>query len=64
MRDDNHQLLQPLFVASLIRAGSDGAKHAAAGSKLGWKTVLHREPDETWLKTTCTMQRPQAVKRH
>jgi branched-chain amino acid transport system substrate-binding protein len=62
MRDDNHQLLQPLFLATLASPGGD-VKHPAAGAKLGWKTVSRKEPDETWLNSTCKMVRPKGVKR-
>ena len=62
MRDDNHQLLQPLFLATLTTPG-DGTGHTAAGAKLGWQTVLRKEPDETWLDSVCKMERPEGVKR-
>ena len=61
LREDNHQLLQPLFLARLGGVASGGK--TAVGSKLGWNTVLRREPEETVLDTTCNMQRPAGVKR-
>ena len=67
LREDNHQLLQPLFLARLGRVGNGGvgnsAGKTAVGSKLGWNTVLRREPEETVLDTTCKMQRPAGVKK-
>lgn len=63
IREDNHQLLQPLFVARLSRAGSGGAKSAAFGSNNGWGTVLRFEPDEIYLDTACDMQRPSIDKK-
>jgi len=62
MRSDNHQLLQPLFVATLAKSGTKGAKNAVGDSGLGWKTVLHQESDQTQLKTTCKMRQPEALK--
>ncbi len=62
MRSDNHQLLQPLFVATLAKAGSKDAENAVGDTGLAWKTVLRRESDQTQLKTTCKMQRPEAIK--
>ena len=57
IREDNHQLLQPLFVASLdTLAGGRGT--AAASSKLGWQTRVHLEPGDTELETSCAMQKP------
>ena len=62
LREDNHQLLQPLFLARLGGLGS-GDGTTAVGSNLGWNTVMRREPDQTVLDTTCKMQRPEGVKR-
>ena len=70
IREDNHQLLQPLFLARLVSASgapdadAAGAIHAVAGSGLAWQTVLRSEPDETALETSCRMQRPASVKKH
>ena len=57
IREDNHQLLQPLFVASLDVLPDDGAT-AAASSKFGWTTLLRLEPGDTEVATTCKMQKP------
>ena len=64
MRNDNHQLLQPLFVATLAKAGTKGAKNAVGETDLGWKTVLRKESDQTQMKTTCKMQRPESLKKN
>ena len=61
MREDNHQLLQPLFLASLVRVDGSSAVNAAAGSSLAWQTVSRSEPDETALETACRMQRPKSA---
>ncbi len=58
MREDNHQLLQPLFLARLVSANGSPGVNAAVGSSLGWQTISRSEPDETALDTACRMQRP------
>ncbi|UCH49551.1 MAG: branched-chain amino acid ABC transporter substrate-binding protein [Betaproteobacteria bacterium] len=67
LREDNHQLLQPLFLARLGKVGNgrvaNGSSKTAVGSKLGWNTALRKEPDEIVLDTTCEMVRPEGVKR-
>jgi branched-chain amino acid transport system substrate-binding protein len=62
MRRDNHQLLQPLYVATLARVGTKGVNNAVGNTGLGWKTVLRKEFDQTQVKTTCEMQRPESLK--
>jgi branched-chain amino acid transport system substrate-binding protein len=54
MRADNHQLLQPLFVATF----SDNVKFDAEKTGLGFKTDLKVEAKDTAIPTTCQMQRP------
>jgi branched-chain amino acid transport system substrate-binding protein len=61
MRSDNHQLLQPLYVATLARAGTKGVNNAVGNTGLGWKTVLRKDFDQTQVRTTCEMQRPEAT---
>ncbi len=58
MREDNHQLLQPLFLAQLVSADASLGIDAAVGTSVGWQTILRSEPDETALDTACKMQRP------
>ena len=58
MRRDNHQLLQPLYVATLAKAGTTGANNAVGNTGLKWKTVLRKDFDQTQVTTTCEMQRP------
>lgn len=56
MREDNHQLLQPLFISTL----SDDVGRTVEGTKFGFKT----DPDgeitaaATRTETTCNMERP------
>jgi len=54
MRADNHQLLQPLFVATL----TDGVKYDVEKTGLGFKTDVKVDAKDTTIPTTCQMQRP------
>ena len=54
MRADNHQLLQPLFVATL----TDGVKYDVEQTGLGFRTDAKVGAQETAMPTTCQMQRP------
>ncbi|HZQ60011.1 MAG TPA: branched-chain amino acid ABC transporter substrate-binding protein [Casimicrobiaceae bacterium] len=54
MRADNHQILQPLFVSTLVR----GTKFDSEGTGLGWKTDAKVDAKATALPTTCKMERP------
>jgi branched-chain amino acid transport system substrate-binding protein len=58
MRKDDHQLMQPIYIATFTRAGGDDVKIDAEGTGYGWKTDMRIEPAETVLRTTCTMERP------
>jgi branched-chain amino acid transport system substrate-binding protein len=54
MRADNHQLLQPLFVATF----SDGVKFDVEKTGLGFRTDIKVSAKDTTMPTTCQMQRP------
>lgn len=54
MRADNHQLLQPLYVSTLVK----GVKYDSEGTGLGWKTDAKVEGKATALPTICKMERP------
>lgn len=54
MRADNHQLLQPLYVSTM----SDKAKYDVEKTGLGFVTNGKVDAKETWLATTCKMDRP------
>lgn len=54
MREDNHQLLQPMYVATL----EPGQKFLYPDSKLGWKTVARVEAESQRLPTTCKFTPP------
>ncbi|HKB81963.1 MAG TPA: branched-chain amino acid ABC transporter substrate-binding protein [Burkholderiales bacterium] len=58
MRADDHQLMQPIYIATFTRAGGKDVKIDAEGTGFGWKTDARIEPAETVMPTTCKMERP------
>jgi branched-chain amino acid transport system substrate-binding protein len=38
MRADNHQLVQPLFISSFVKAGGKGVKYDVERTGMGFKT--------------------------
>ena len=54
MREDNHQLLQPMFVSVL----EPGQKFIFPESQLGFKTAFRIEPEAQRLPTTCKFAPP------
>ena len=54
MRADNHQLLQPLFVATF----TDAVKYDVEKTGLGFRTDVKINAKDTAMPTTCQMQRP------
>ena len=57
MRPDDHQLQQPLFIATFAKAGSD-LKYDLEGTGYGFRTDVRIESKDTTLPTTCRMKRP------
>jgi branched-chain amino acid transport system substrate-binding protein len=58
MRADDHQLMQPLFVTVMRRAGVPGAMHDNEGSGFGFQTLHRLEAKELELPHQCHMRRP------
>lgn len=58
IREDNHQLLQPLLVSTLRKQGEDGVKYDIERTGMGFRTDGRVEARDTVLQTTCKMQRP------
>ena len=58
MRADDHQIMQPIYIATFTKAGGKDVKIDAEGSGFGWKTDLRIEPADTVMSTTCKMERP------
>ena len=58
MRADNHELVQPLFISSFVKAGTKGAKYDVERTGMGFRTEARIEGKDTSLPTTCKMERP------
>ena len=58
MRADDHQLIQPLYVMEMDKAGTPGVRFDNEGSGYGFRTVLALPPERTVAATTCRMMRP------
>jgi branched-chain amino acid transport system substrate-binding protein len=58
MRAADHQLLQPLYVMEMDRAGTPGVRFDNEGSGFGFGTLLSVPPGKSALPTTCQMSRP------
>ena len=58
MRAEDHQLSQPLYVASFVRAGPGGVKYDVEGTGFGWKSEARIEAKDTVMPHACSMQRP------
>jgi branched-chain amino acid transport system substrate-binding protein len=60
MRKDDHQLIQPLYVATFAKVDGKKVKFPADGTKdYGFRTDVKIDAAKTALPTTCQMQRPQ-----
>jgi branched-chain amino acid transport system substrate-binding protein len=57
MRADDHQLMQPIYIATFTKAGG-AVKYDAEGTGYGWKTDSRTEYKDTVMPTTCKMERP------
>ncbi|HWA11562.1 MAG TPA: branched-chain amino acid ABC transporter substrate-binding protein [Burkholderiales bacterium] len=57
MRGDDHQLMQPIYIATFTKKGGP-VKYDAEGTGYGWKTDTRIEYKDTVLPTTCRMERP------
>ena len=57
MRPDDHQLMQPLYVATFTKAGGE-VKYDLEDTGFGFRTDMRLEANDTILPTTCRMQRP------
>ena len=57
MRAEDHQLIQPLYVSVMQKAGDAGLRFDNEGSGYGFKTERYLAPAATALPTSCRMQR-------
>lgn len=58
VREDNHQMLQPLYVSTLRKEGEEGVKYDIERTGMGFRTDGRVEAIDTVLPTTCEMKRP------
>lgn len=58
MRADDHQLIQPLYVMEMDKAGTPGVHFDNEGSGYGFRTVLALPAERTVLPSVCRMKRP------
>jgi branched-chain amino acid transport system substrate-binding protein len=59
MRSDDHQLMQPIYIATFTKKGG-AVKYDAEGTGYGWKTDSRTEYKDTILPTSCKMKRPES----
>ena len=57
MRPDDHQLMEPLYVATFAKVGK-GIRHDADATGYGWRNDVRIEAKDNILPTTCKMERP------
>ncbi len=57
VRADNHQVLQPLFISTLVRANGKDVKYDVEKTGLGFRTDARIEAKATVLPTTCKFQK-------
>ncbi|SAK88021.1 branched chain amino acid ABC transporter periplasmic ligand-binding protein [Caballeronia glebae] len=58
LRADDHQVIQPLYVIEMDKAGTKGVAFDNEGSGYGFRTLLHVPAEKTAQPTTCRMSRP------
>ena len=58
IRADNHQLMQPLYVSTFKKSGSEGVEFDVERMGIGPMTDSITNAEDTVLPTTCEMQRP------
>ncbi len=57
MRAEDHQLFNPIYVATLARAGSKGVVHDWENTGFGFRADARIEAKDFTLPTTCAMKR-------
>ena len=55
MRAADHQFIQPLYVSTMQKAGSEGVRFDVEGSGYGFRTVRYLEPEQTAQPHSCKM---------
>jgi branched-chain amino acid transport system substrate-binding protein len=55
MRAEDHQFLQPLYVSTMQKAGTDGVRFDVEGSGYGFRTVRYLSAEQTVQPHSCKM---------
>ena len=58
MRADDHQIMQPIYLATFTKAGGKDVKYDVESTGYGGRTDGRVEYKDTVLPTTCKMERP------
>jgi branched-chain amino acid transport system substrate-binding protein len=58
IREDNHQLIQPLFVSTFARVDGADVRYDSDRTGFGFRVDRKIESKDTVMSTTCRMQRP------
>ncbi len=58
MRADDHQLMQPIYIATFTKVDGKEVKIDAENTGFGWKTDMRVDTKDTVMATTCKMERP------
>ncbi len=58
IRPEDHQLIAPMYLAALTKAGQPGVQFDAEDTGLGWKTVHKAEGKEFIPPVKCRVERP------
>ena len=58
MRADDHQLYQPMFISTMVKAGNDKVPFDVEKTGLGWRTDMRVDTETTMRPTVCKMERP------
>jgi branched-chain amino acid transport system substrate-binding protein len=59
MRAEDHQIMAPLYILTLAKAGQPPVEYDEEGSGYGWKTEAFCEAKDTVPPMKCQMERPQ-----
>jgi len=58
MRGEDHQMIAPIYLLSMAKAGQPGVKHDSEGTGYGWKTDVLVAAKDTVPPLRCQMERP------
>ena len=58
MRAEDHQMIGPLFILSLVKAGQPGVTYDEEKTGYGWKTEAFIDANGTIPPVRCQMERP------